>query len=165
MNETSQVTSSGANGSESTRPRVRPLEDRHARVVPQLGVELPVADVERDDARRTVLQEAVGEAAGRGTDVDTARSGDVDAERAECVRELLAAAGDETRRGVDRELGVGVDLLPGLRASRDQPCEHERLRLRARLGEPALDEQDVEPLLHRGHATLKTCSRTPQQPR
>jgi len=30
----------------------------------------------------------------------------------------------------------------------DDPGHQERLRLRARLGEPALDEQDVDALLH-----------------
>ena len=36
-----------------------------------------------------------------------------------------------------------------------RPGEHERLRLRARLGEAALDEQDVETLLHEGRSRAR----------
>ena len=51
MNETSQVTSCGANGSSVEVARVRPLEHGHARVVAEPLVQLPVADVERDHPR------------------------------------------------------------------------------------------------------------------
>ena len=50
---------------------------------------------------------------------------------------------------LDRELGVLVDLVAGLVVAVDETGDHERLRLRPRLREPALDEEDVEPLLHR----------------
>ncbi len=69
-------------------------------------------------------------------------------ERLERVLELLAAAGDIARRPLDDELGVLVDLLARLRMAGDAAGKHERLRLGARLGEAALHEQDVEPLLH-----------------
>ena len=46
------------------------------------------------------------------------------------------------------ELRVLVDLRPRLVEARHEPGHHERLRLRAALGEAALDEQHVEPLLH-----------------
>ena len=62
--------------------------------------------------------------------------------------ELLTAAGDVARRPLDDELGVLVHLLARLLMPGNAPGEHERLRLRARLREPALHEQDVEPLLH-----------------
>ena len=68
--------------------------------------------------------------------------------RVERVRELLAAARDVARRPLDGELGVLVDLLARLGVAGDAAGEHERLRLRARLGEPALHQQHVEPLLH-----------------
>ena len=61
-------------------------------------MELPVADVERNDARRASLQQAVGEAAGRRSDVEAERSFDADPERVERVRELLTAPRDEGRR-------------------------------------------------------------------
>ena len=95
MNETSQTSRSGRNGSSRERPRVRPLEHRDARVVPELRVQLAVADVDRDHARDAVLEQAVGEPAGRCADVDRIASVELDLEPLERVRELLAAAGDE----------------------------------------------------------------------
>src|SRR5437868_1062260 len=74
---------------------------------------------------------------------------DVEPERVERVRELLAAPRDVGRGPLDRELRAVVDLLARLRVARDEPGEDERLRLRPALREPALDEQQVEPLLHR----------------
>ena len=59
MNDTSQVTSCGANGSSVERARVRPLEHRHARVVADPRMELPVPDVERDHARGAALEQDV----------------------------------------------------------------------------------------------------------
>ena len=146
MNETSQVTRSGANGSSVELAGVRALEHGHARVVAQPLVELAVADVERDHARGAALEQDVGEAAGRGADVERVTPGRVDAELVERVRELVAAARDEPRRPLDDELRRFVHLLAGLLVAVDEARHHERLRLRAALGEPALDEEDVEPL-------------------
>ena len=150
MKETSQTASAGANGSSVERPRVRPLEHRHARVGAEARVQLAVADVERDHARRAPLEEDVGEAAGRGAHVDAIETGRIDAENVEAVRELLAAARDVRRWLLYVELGVLVHLLARLVVASHEPGEHERLRLRARLREPALDHEDVEPLLHGG---------------
>ncbi len=111
-------------------------------------MELAVADVERDHVRCAALEEDVGEAARRGTDVEAAPARDLDAERVERVRELLAAPGDEARWPLDGELGRLVDLLARLAMAGHQAREDERLRLCAAFGEPALDQQDVEPLLH-----------------
>jgi len=126
---------------------VRPLENRDARVVTELRVELAVADVERGHARGARLEEAVDEAPGRGADVETVLAGDVDPEDLERVRELLAAAGDEARALGELELGSLVDLLAGLRMPSHAPGQDERLRLRAALGEPTLDEQHIQALL------------------
>ena len=51
-------------------------------------------------------------------------------------------------RPLDLEHRVLRHLLPGLLVPRDEPGEDERLRLRAALGEAALDEQDVQALPH-----------------
>ena len=75
-------------------PGVEVLDDDHARVVAQRPVDLPVADVERDDARGAALQQHVGEAAGRGADVERLAPVDGDAEGVERVRELEPAAAD-----------------------------------------------------------------------
>ena len=100
-------------------------------------MELPVADVERDHARGAALEEDVGEAAGRGADVEAVAPGRVDAERVERVRELLAAARDEPRPALDVELGRLVDLLaglrvPGTRPARTSACACARLSARPR---------------------------------
>ena len=70
----------------------------------------------------------------------------IDSERVEPVRELLPAARDVRRRLLDGELGVLVDLLARLVVAGHEAGEDERLRLRARLREAALDEHDVEAL-------------------
>ena len=88
----------------------------------QALVQLPVADVERDHVRGAVLQQAVGEAAGRGADVEAVEARDGDGERFERVLELLAAAGDVARRPLDRELGALVDLLPAFACPGTRPA-------------------------------------------
>ena len=75
MNDTSIVTMSTACGTVvgGQRARVDAFEDDDARIVPQPPIELPVADVERDDAGGAAPQQHVGEAAGRRADVERAR--------------------------------------------------------------------------------------------
>jgi hypothetical protein len=48
-------------------------------------MQLAVADVERDHSRGSRLQQAVGEAAGRRTDVEAALLSNVDLELLECA--------------------------------------------------------------------------------
>ena len=146
MNETSQVISAGANGSSVSVRALRALEHRHARVAAEPRVQLAVADVERDHARSAALEQHVGEPARRGADVEAVETLRVDAERVERVRELDARARDVRRRPLDLERRLVVDLLPRLRMAGHEPRHHEGLRLRAALGEAALDEQDVESL-------------------
>jgi hypothetical protein len=80
-------------------------------------VELAVADIERADARRAGLEEAVGEAAGRGSDVQAVLSLDIDGEGRERIGELLAAARDEAGAGLDLDLRRLVDLCACERVS------------------------------------------------
>ena len=97
-----------------------------------------------DDPRGAALQEAVGEASGGGPEVDAVPACRVDAECVQGVRELLAAARDESRRPLDLERDVLADLLPRLLEAGHEAGKHERLRLRPALGEPSLHEHDVE---------------------
>ena len=127
---------------------VRALHDGHAGILAQAQVDLPVADVERADSRRAGLEQAVGEPARGGTDVEAVLPGHVHAERLERVRELLASAGDEPGSRRDVELGAFVHLLARFRMAGNAPGEHERLRLGPACGQPALDHEDVQPLLH-----------------
>ena len=82
MNETSTTIRSGANGqlARLERAGVAALEHRHARVLAEPPVELAVGDVERDHGRGPALEQAVGEAAGRGADVEAAAARRVDLE-------------------------------------------------------------------------------------
>ena len=118
-------------------------------------MKLAVADVERDHPRSAGLEEAIREPAGRGADVEAVFAADVDGEGGEGRRQLLAAAGDETRSLRDLQLGVVGDLLAGLRVPLYAAGQDERLGLRAALGQPALDEQHVQTLLrtHGGERT------------
>ena len=113
-------------------------------------MQLPVADVDRDHAGNAVLEQTVGEAAGGRADVDRVATVELDLEPLERVGELLAAAGDEARRPVDRKLGILRHLVTRLVEARHEPGEHERLSLRPALRQPTFDEQDVEALLHGG---------------
>ena len=150
MNDTSQTTSCGANGRLGQFAGVGALEHGHARIVAEPRVQLAVADVEGHDARGAALEQDVGEPAGRCADIEAVEPRRIDAGCFERVRELLAAARDVTRRLRHRELRRLVHLLAGLRVARHEACEDERLRLRAALGQPTLDEQHVEPLLRHG---------------
>ena len=59
------------------------------------------SDVDARHADDAALQEAVGEAAGRRTDVETVQAFDRNLEMVERPFELLATAGDEARRLID----------------------------------------------------------------
>ena len=146
MNDTSHVTSCGRERELRERSRVRPLEHRHARIVANARVKLAVAHVERDHARGAALEQNVAEPARRGAEVEAVEPGRIDAERVERVRELPAGPRDVRRRLLDLERRLLVDLLAGLLVTRHEAGHHERLGLRPALGEPALDEEHVEPL-------------------
>ncbi len=85
----------------------------------RLHVDLPVGDIDRGHPRRAPLQHAVGEAAGRGADVEAVAPGNVDAERLKRVVELDPAARDETRPLGDDQRRLGLDQLA--RPQRDRP--------------------------------------------
>ena len=147
MNETSHVTSCGANGSSvSVRAFVRSSTVTRASLA-EARMELAVADVERDHARRAALQQHVGEPARRGADVEAVEPGRIDAERVERVRELRARPARRTAAAArPRAAPSSSTCSPGFAWPGHEAGHHERLRLGAALGEAALDEQDVEPL-------------------
>ena len=137
MNETSHVDELGRERELGQLSGVRPLEHGHARVVAEPFVELAAADVESDHPRRAALEQDVGEAAGRGADVERVAPGRVDVELVEGVRELLPAARDEPRRPLDDELCRLVDLLARLLVAGTRPaitsaCACARLSARPR---------------------------------
>jgi hypothetical protein len=66
----------------------------HARVAPQLLVQLAVADVDTGHPGRALLQQAVGETAGGLADVEAGPAADVQAGRAQGAFQLEPAARD-----------------------------------------------------------------------
>jgi hypothetical protein len=129
--------------------RVHALGDEDARVGAQAPIELPVADVERDDRACAALEQHVGEPARRRANVQRAAAAGKDAEGIERARELDAPAADVwmIRRG-KRDALVGGDRRAGLRndltVDCDVSCENQRLGALARGGEAAGDEGDVK---------------------
>ena len=77
-------------------------------------MQLAVADVDGDDTRGAALQQDVGEAAGRGADVETVEPRRIDAELVERMRELLAAARDVLRAALTVSSAVSSTCCPGL---------------------------------------------------
>ena len=144
MNDTSIVTTSKRAGVVrqlvgGQRARVDPLEHDDPRIAAQRPVELPVADVERDDARGAALQQHVGEAAGRRADVerDAGRSTSMPKTSSACAS-LSAAAADVRMVRLDRastsaSASTGVPALDdGLAVDADLAGEDQRARPLAR---------------------------------
>src|SRR5947208_133867 len=129
-------------------PGVRTLEHDDARIGAEALVQLAVADVDRDHARGAALQQDVREAPGGRADVEAVAAARVDAERIEGVRQFRPATRDVRWRALHFQLRALIDLRPRFVVAGHATCEDERLRLRTALGESALDEQHVEPLLH-----------------
>lgn len=73
---------------------VGPLQQRHARVVPEFPRELPVGGVDRDHAGGPVVEQAVGESAGAAPEVGASQTVDVDLKRVQGVFEFEPAAAD-----------------------------------------------------------------------
>ena len=131
------------------RPRVRPVDGGHTRVGAKALVELVSPDVERDHGGRAVLEEAVGEPARRGSDVEASLAGDVRPEPGERRLELLPAARHEPRRRdqLDRRVTRRRGARLGRRSAVDvHAARHdERLGAASRLDEAARHEQRVKP--------------------
>src|SRR5439155_27090824 len=119
-------------------------------VDPQPFVQLPVADVDRDDVSRAVLEQAVGEAAGGRTRVERALPPDVDRESLEGGRELEATATDESgsvARDVERIIRVHESraLVRGRARHRHAAGRDLLARPLPARREPSADELRVEP--------------------
>ena len=131
---------------------VRPLHAHHARVLPDAPGKLAIADIDGEDLLRALLQQAVRKAARRGARVAADEAGRIDAEVAQRLFELQAAAADvgagiapqfynglvlDRRTGLVRFLPVDIDL-----AGHD-----ERLRLASAVAQAALHENDIQSFL------------------
>lgn len=125
-----------------------------ASVGAEFGVELGAADIDADHIGGAGLEGAIGEAAGGGADVEDVGAVKIKGETLDGAREFFAAAGDEARRLFDREIEIGGKFAAGfveaLGAVKDATGHDERLRLGARSGETAGDEEFVEAKFFRG---------------
>jgi hypothetical protein len=133
---------------------VSALAEGDARVVAKLLGDLTIAGVYGQDRSCPVLQHAVGEAAGRGSDVDAGEAGEIDRPMGEGVLELEAAAADvfevgaeEADRGSGGDGGAG--FVDALLVDEDAASEDEGLGAFAGDGVAMVDEKFVEANLFR----------------
>ena len=91
------------------------LQQLDAGILSQLECDLAVTGVYGDDAGGAMLQQAVGEASGGGSDVEANFSGDVDFPVRECVFQFQAAAAYVFQVfAKEADLGVGFYGRSGL---------------------------------------------------
>ena len=150
----SQTMASGLAADDLQRqgPSVHPFERTHARIGGEVLVELPVADVDGDDAPRPALQQDVGEAAGRGADVEAGEARGIEGEGVERGGELEAPARNVRmgRLRLDRRTvaDLGRGFAQNLAVDPDEPGGDRRLGAGAAREEASLDEGDVGAFRH-----------------
>ena len=119
----------------------------------QRGMQLAAADIDREHQAGAVRQQHLGEAAGRGADVEADMILDVDRVVLQRARELDAAARHKGMRGLRLQHGVGGDGLrrfcDRLVVGDDEAGLDRRARPRPALEQAALDQQDVGALAGR----------------
>ena len=110
-----------------------------------------MADIDGDDAGRAARKQNVGEASGRGAEVEADKAGRIEGEGVERRGKLDPA----TRRpgwGASASIGASPQRLPRPSyrdsADADQPRRDCGLRARAARKEAALDENDIRALTH-----------------
>jgi len=133
--------------------RVGALHECDARVAAKLVGDLSIAGVDGEDAGGSVLEHAVGEASGRGSDVQAEASGEVDVPMAQRGFELESATADVAEvvaENAERSaVGNGMTgLVEFLLVDKDAASEDERLGALASRSESALNEEFVEPYFH-----------------
>src|SRR5206468_3420281 len=151
------------------RPRVGLLHDHHAGVLAQLGVELAHPDVHGVHAGGAALEQAVGEAAGRGAHVEADPAGHLHLEGVEGVGELLAAPAHERRAPLELDARLPADegarLVHALAVHEHLAREDQAGGLLPTLDEPALDEQAVDAHAGRGLGHVSHYRRPPRHRR
>jgi hypothetical protein len=125
-----------------------------AGIVTKLVGDLAVAGVDGEDGGGAALEHAVGEAAGRGSDVDTREAGEVDGPMDEGALELEATTADVFEIGAEEANdGFGGDggtwLVNTLFVDEDATCEDESLGAFARGGVALVYEKLVNTVLWR----------------
>ena len=87
-------------------PRVHALVHDDAGILAEAPVQLTLSHVDRVDPERPALQQDIGEAPGRGADIDRDLPRDVKPQHVERARELVAATRDVPRAFLDGELRI-----------------------------------------------------------
>src|ERR1700737_4300326 len=127
---------------------VDPLQDGDPWVLAKTPGQLPVADVDSDHARGAPLQQEVGKAPGRRSDVEADPSRRVDAEGIEGGRELVAPPTDIGLDAIQVDADGGIDHLVRAVGHRSrhahQAGAHHRLGALPRRHEPLGDEGLVQ---------------------
>jgi hypothetical protein len=129
--------------------RIEALDDDDACVVSQLPVQLTMANVERYHSGSAALKQYIGEAAGRGADVEALPSRQIDAERLERVRQLETASARVRMIGrEERDCRLIVDCGARLRrraiVDGNLSGQDERARPLARGRQPAFDDELIQ---------------------
>lgn len=130
--------------------RVDFFEVGDARVSAEFFVELSVSDIDAGDVCGSVLEEAVGETAGRGTDIEGVRSRDIEFKIFNRPEHFFAAAGDESRGCLDKKFcRVGQHLRgflnEGIRAAAHFSSHNEDFCLGARSRFSLQEQEFVRP--------------------
>ena len=134
---------------------IRPLHHDHARIFAYFPRELPIAHVDGEYFLCPLLEQTVGKAAGGRAGVAANEPRHVNAEIAQRLFELQAAAAD-IRAGAAAHLNgrFRVKFLPGficlLPRHEYRAAHNDRLRLGAGLRKSALGQQHIQPffILH-----------------
>ena len=134
---------------------VQALDHRYTRVAANIGMDLAMADIDRRDMGSAALEQDLGEAAGRGADVERFTAGGIEAEMIEPANQLERGARYVAlRRIIDGNQALRRNVLAGLAGNDAVDCHRATLDrvagTRAAGKQTALDEQVVEPLAGAG---------------
>ena len=91
--------------------RVGFVHDDNARMPAEFPGQLAVTDVDGEDFFRAVLQQTIGETAGRGAQVNDGQPFDIQSKIFQGMFELMAAAADIFFSGFELDLVVRPDLI------------------------------------------------------
>src|SRR5262249_5855165 len=109
-------------------------------VLPQFPIQLPIPDINRDDAGRATLQQTIGKSACRSADVETDSVSRFDSEMVKRRDQFHTAPTDKRQRLLDGQLDVNRNQMSGLVQSlltaEDLPRKNQRLRLCASVRQP-----------------------------
>jgi hypothetical protein len=138
--------------------RINPFANFHARIAAQTPVDLIVSNVKGDYFAGAVLQETVGETAGRSPDIEADQTCYLKREFAQRGLEFQAATADEARLGAfpdAHDCCTGKffgGFINALLTDEDNAGHDQRLRFGARVGQASINEDLINALaLHERH--------------